>query len=113
LARRGRGYRSVRARLCWIEVSREPKGQNVVIGIPLFTDDYLPFSLFSQIGVPFATTLHGRLDLPELQPVFNTFPMVSPISISNSQRRTLPHANWLNTIYHGLPKDLLTPQPDK
>jgi glycosyltransferase involved in cell wall biosynthesis len=75
--------------------------------------DYLPFSLFSQLGVPFVTTLHGRLDLPELQPVFNTFPKVPVISISNSQRLPLPQANWLDTIYHGLPKNLLTPQPDK
>jgi glycosyltransferase involved in cell wall biosynthesis len=75
--------------------------------------DYLPFSLFSQLGVPFVTTLHGRLDLPELQPVFNTFPKVPVISISNSQRLPLPQANWLDTIYHGLPKKLLTPQPDR
>lgn len=75
--------------------------------------DYLPFSLFSQLGVPFVTTLHGRLDLPELQPVFNTFPKVPVISISNSQRLPLPQANWLDTIYHGLPKNLLTPQRDK
>jgi glycosyltransferase involved in cell wall biosynthesis len=75
--------------------------------------DYLPFSLFSQFGVPFVTTLHGRLDLPELQPIFNTFPNVPVISISDSQRLPLPQANWLDTIYHGLPKNLLTPQPDK
>lgn len=72
--------------------------------------DYLPFPLFSQLDTPFVTTLHGRLDLPELEPVFETFPQAHVISISNSQRVPLPRAGWLDTIYHGLPHDLLTPQ---
>jgi glycosyltransferase involved in cell wall biosynthesis len=62
------------------------------------------------LGVPFVTTLHGRLDLPELQPVFDMFPQAPVVSISNSQRMPLPDANWLDTIYHGLPENLLTPQ---
>ncbi|MGF6604005.1 glycosyltransferase involved in cell wall biosynthesis [Paraburkholderia sp. GAS448] len=72
--------------------------------------DYLPFSLFSRLDTPFVTTLHGRLDLPELQAVFDTFPKVPVISISHSQRSPLPQANWLDTIYHGLPEGLLTPR---
>jgi glycosyltransferase involved in cell wall biosynthesis len=75
--------------------------------------DYLPFSLFSQLDTPFVTTLHGRLDLPELQAVFNTFPKAPVVSISDSQRLPLPQANWLDTIYHGLPEKLLTPQTQK
>jgi glycosyltransferase involved in cell wall biosynthesis len=75
--------------------------------------DYLPFSLFSQLDTPFVTTLHGRLDFPELQAVFDAFPKVPVISISDSQRLPLPQANWLDTIYHGLPEKLLTPQPQK
>lgn len=75
--------------------------------------DYYPFSLFSRQATPFVTTLHGRLDLPEHQPVFTTFSSVPVISISNSQRRPVPQAGWVKTIYHGLPKDLLTPQPVK
>ena len=75
--------------------------------------DYMPFSLFSQMNTPFVTTLHGRLDLPELQPVFNTFPNAPVVSISDSQRLPLQQAAWQNTIYHGLPEDLLTPQPHK
>jgi glycosyltransferase involved in cell wall biosynthesis len=71
--------------------------------------DYYPFSLFSRQPVPFVTTLHGRLDLPEHQPVFNTFPSVPVISISNAQRKPVPQANWVRTIYHGLPQDLLEP----
>ena len=66
--------------------------------------DYYPFSLF-------LTTLHGRLDLPEHQPVFDTFSSVPVVSISNSQRRPLPQANWVSTVQHGLPVRLLEPKP--
>jgi glycosyltransferase involved in cell wall biosynthesis len=75
--------------------------------------DYMPFPLFTQMDTPFVTTLHGRLDLPELQPIFNTFTKANVISISDNQRSPLPQANWLNTVYHGLPSELLTPQPHK
>ncbi|SAL87642.1 group 1 glycosyl transferase [Caballeronia arvi] len=74
---------------------------------------YLPFPRFYDLGIPFLSTLHGRLDLPELQPVFDLFSEVPVISISNAQRRPLPQANWLGTIYHGLPGNLLTPQLDR
>ncbi len=73
--------------------------------------DYHPFSLFSRQGTPFITTMHGRLDLPEHQPVFRAFSSVPVISISNAQRRPLPHANYVRTIYHGLPADSLAPLP--
>jgi glycosyltransferase involved in cell wall biosynthesis len=73
--------------------------------------DYLPFALFEGVATPSLTTLHGRLDLPELQPVFNTFTDAPVISISQSQRTPLPQAHWLGTVYHGLPERLLTPQP--
>jgi glycosyltransferase involved in cell wall biosynthesis len=74
--------------------------------------DYWPFSLFSRQKTPFVTTLHGRLDLPELQAVFNTFPDVPLISITDAQRRPLPQANFVGTVHHGLPADLLLPSPD-
>ena len=73
--------------------------------------DYYPFSLFSRQQTPFLTTLHGRLDLPELQPVFSTFTSAPVVSISNSQRRPIPQARWVRTIYHGLPEMLITPKP--
>lgn len=73
--------------------------------------DYYPFSLFSRQTTPYITTLHGRLDLPEHQPVFDTFNTAPLVSISNSQRRPLPQANWVGTIYHGVPEKLLTPLP--
>jgi glycosyltransferase involved in cell wall biosynthesis len=73
--------------------------------------DYWPFALFSRQATPFLTTLHGRLDLPELRPVYDCFPEVPLVSISDSQREPLPKANFVATIHHGLPEDLLTPQP--
>jgi glycosyltransferase involved in cell wall biosynthesis len=72
--------------------------------------DYYPFSLFSRQAMPFVTTLHGRLDLPELQPIFNIFTSVPVISISNAQRRPVPQARWVRTIYHGLPETMLHPK---
>ena len=59
------------------------------------------------------TTLHGRLDLPEHQPVFDTFSTVPVVSISNAQRRPLPQAYWVRTVHHGLPERLLLPKPVK
>ena len=52
------------------------------------------------------TTLHGRLDLPELVPLYRQFSDHPVVSISDYQRRPLPFANWRGTVYHGLPKDL-------
>jgi glycosyltransferase involved in cell wall biosynthesis len=73
--------------------------------------DYYPFSLFSRQPTPFLTTLHGRLDLPEHQPVFTIFSSIPVSSISNAQRRPVPQANWVRTIHHGVPEKLLTPRP--
>jgi glycosyltransferase involved in cell wall biosynthesis len=73
--------------------------------------DYHPFSIFSRQRTPFVTTLHGRLDLPELQPVFDAFPNAPLVSISNAQRLPLPNANWIGTVHHGLPSELLKPAP--
>ena len=74
-----------------------------------FHMDYWSFSLFSRQATPFVTTMHGRLDLPELQPVFDAFPQAPVVSISDSQRRPLPQANYARTVLHGLPRDLLRP----
>jgi glycosyltransferase involved in cell wall biosynthesis len=72
--------------------------------------DYFPFSLMSRQPTPFMTTLHGRLDLPEHHPTFDVFSGIPVVSISNSQRRPIPKANWVGTVHHGLPADLLQPQ---
>jgi glycosyltransferase involved in cell wall biosynthesis len=75
--------------------------------------DYYPFSLFAQQPTPFVTTLHGRLDLPEHQPVFNNFSKIPVVSISDSQRRPVPQARWVRTVHHGLPENLLRPSGRK
>ena len=75
--------------------------------------DYWPFSLFSRLNKPFLTTLHGRLDLPELAPVYRCFNSVPLVSISDAQRRPLAQANFVKTIHHGIPENLLTPRPVK
>ena len=56
--------------------------------------DYWPFSLFSRQATPFLTTLHGRLDLPELRPIYGCFDDVPLVSISDAQRRPLPDAQF-------------------
>jgi glycosyltransferase involved in cell wall biosynthesis len=73
--------------------------------------DYLGYPVFSRSGVPFVTTLHGRLDLPVLQPLYAMFPHVPVVSISNSQRKPLAEANYIRTIHHGLPTELLRQGP--
>ena len=68
--------------------------------------DFLGFPLARRNTRPVVTTLHGRLDLPELQPVFREFADMPLVSISDAQRRPLPWANWQATIHHGLPAHL-------
>jgi glycosyltransferase involved in cell wall biosynthesis len=71
--------------------------------------DYYPLSLLMRQNVPFLTTLHGRLDLDDHKEVFSTFGQTPFVSISNNQRTPVPHLNWLRTVPHGMPIDLLTP----
>jgi glycosyltransferase involved in cell wall biosynthesis len=68
--------------------------------------DYWAFPFAELCGVPTLATMHGRLDLPDLWPVYERFRGVPVVSISDSQRRPLPSLNWLATVYHGLPRDL-------
>ena len=69
-----------------------------------FHNDYLHFPLSTRMLTPHITTLHGRLDLPVLPTLYEAFPDVPLISISDAQRAPLPAVNWRATIYHGLPK---------
>jgi glycosyltransferase involved in cell wall biosynthesis len=73
-----------------------------------FHCDYLHFPFSSRAGYAHVTTLHGRLDLPELQPLYRRFPTMPLVSISDAQRVPLAWANWQATVYHGLPPDLHT-----
>ncbi|HET9374213.1 MAG TPA: glycosyltransferase family 4 protein [Chthoniobacterales bacterium] len=72
-----------------------------------FHIDYLHLPILRQLAVPTLTTMHGRLDLPELQAVLQQFPSAPLVSISNAQREPLGWANWMGTVYHGLPEDEL------
>jgi glycosyltransferase involved in cell wall biosynthesis len=67
-----------------------------------FHVDYLHFALSRALDLPQLTTLHGRLDLPDLAPLYAEFTDMPLVSISNAQRLPLPDANWLGTVYHGL-----------
>lgn len=69
--------------------------------------DYFHFPYSRRNGMPHCTTMHGRLDIPDLQVLFREFSEMPLISISNSQRKPLPFANFIQTIYHGIPTDLL------
>jgi glycosyltransferase involved in cell wall biosynthesis len=71
--------------------------------------DWLHLPVLSRLGVPFVTTLHGRVDLPGLSGVVARFPDAPFISISNSQRAGLASANWAGTVYHGLPAGSVRP----
>jgi glycosyltransferase involved in cell wall biosynthesis len=71
--------------------------------------DYLGYPILQRLDVPFVTTLHGRLDLAELTPLYKVFDEVPVVSISDSQREPLPHANYVATVHHGLPERLLLP----
>src|SRR5580700_7534859 len=73
-----------------------------------FHGDYLHFPLLRRHATPGVTTLHGRVHLHDLQPLFDEFRKTPLVSISDSQRRPLPEANWQATVYHGLPRDLHT-----
>ena len=73
-----------------------------------FHIDYLHFPLSRRHAVPTVTTLHGRLNIPELVPLYHEFPEMPVVSISDVQRAPLPWINWRATIHHGLPKDLYT-----
>jgi glycosyltransferase involved in cell wall biosynthesis len=80
-----------------------------------FHIEYLHFPLSRALGLTNVTTLHGRLDMPELGPLFRRYDDMPLVSISRSQRAPLAFANWVATVHHGLPPRLLplTPAPGK
>jgi glycosyltransferase involved in cell wall biosynthesis len=75
--------------------------------------DWVHLPLLKRMGVPFVTTCHGRLDLPGLSDIIKSYPKAPFVSISNDQRTPLPGANWVKTIYHGLPKNSLRPRYER
>jgi glycosyltransferase involved in cell wall biosynthesis len=72
-----------------------------------FHIDLLHFPIIRPFAGRTLTTLHGRLDLPDLLPFYAAFPEIPLVSISNAQRKPLPPVNWVGTVYHGLPHELL------
>ena len=72
-----------------------------------FHTDYLHFPLCREWQLCNITTLHGRLDLPDLVPLYREFTDMPVVSISQEQRRPLPGANWVGNVYHGLPENSL------
>jgi glycosyltransferase involved in cell wall biosynthesis len=76
-----------------------------------FHTDYLHFPLLRASGGIAVTTLHGRLDLPDLEPLYREFSDMPVISISHHQRAPLSRARWVGNVYHGLPLDLYAFNP--
>lgn len=74
--------------------------------------DYWTFAFSHLVATPSITTLHGRLDLEELVPIFKQFKDRPVISISDAQRKPLPWANWVSTIHHGVPREHLQYNPN-
>jgi glycosyltransferase involved in cell wall biosynthesis len=75
--------------------------------------DYFGYPLLSRLGTPAITTLHGRLDLPELPALYGLYGDIPVVSISNSQRSPLPQANYVATVLHGLPQHSLSQGPGR
>ena len=74
-----------------------------------FHIDQFHFPLFRPIANRTVTTLHGRQDLPDLKTLYAGFRDMPLVSISNAQRKPIPNANFVATVYHGLPLHLLNP----
>ena len=73
--------------------------------------DYFPLGVLDRQKTAFLTTLHGRLDLPEFQMIYETYGHTPFVSISDDQRKPIPRLNWARTVLHGMPERRLTPQP--
>src|SRR5262245_19085930 len=74
-----------------------------------FHIDQFHFPLFRPIAHRTVTTLHGRQDLHDLKPLYVGFSEMPLVSISNAQRKPIPNANFVATVYHGIPAQLLKP----
>jgi len=77
-----------------------------------FHIDYFHYPFSRRQKIPHVTTLHGRLDMADLVPLYREFDDMPVVSISNSQRAPLPWIRWSGTVYHGLPLDLYKPKKE-
>jgi glycosyltransferase involved in cell wall biosynthesis len=73
-----------------------------------FHTDYLSFPFARRLACAHLTTLHWRLDIPGLEPLYREFADLPLVSISHAQRSPLPWAGWIGTVYHGLPPNQLS-----
>ena len=92
-----------------LSMLRELHGRAQEFDIIHFHVDMLHFPIFSEYAMRTVTTLHGRLDLKDLEGAYRCWPEFPLVSISDHQRRPLADANWHATIQHGLPADLYLP----
>ncbi|MGB7438795.1 MAG: glycosyltransferase family 4 protein [Candidatus Acidiferrum sp.] len=76
-----------------------------------FHTDYAHFPATRGLQLPTVTTLHGRLDLPDLATLYEHFDREPLVSISQSQRQPLGRVNWVGNVYHGLPVNSYRPEP--
>jgi len=76
-----------------------------------FHIDYLHFPMTRSQNLAHLSTLHGRLDIADLQPLYRSYREMPLTSISNAQRDPLPWVNWQGTVHHGMPKDLFSLYP--
>jgi glycosyltransferase involved in cell wall biosynthesis len=72
-----------------------------------FHIDFFHYPLFRGMAHKVVTTLHGRQDLPELPDIYRAFSHMPLVSISDHQRKPVPPVNWMGTVYHGMPENLL------
>ena len=100
----------VAAHLCMLDEVRARRSDFDIIH---FHTDMLQFPLFEDDPSRTVTTLHGRLDLKDLPGVYRRWPKFPLVSISDAQRRHLPFANWVATVYHGMAAGLswFSPRP--
>jgi glycosyltransferase involved in cell wall biosynthesis len=87
----------------------EVRGRASEFDILHFHIDYFHFPIFRPIAGRTLTTLHGRLDIPDLRPLYRTIDDMPLVSISDAQRTPLSAANFVATIHHGIPLDLHRP----
>lgn len=71
-----------------------------------FHTDMIHFPMFRRCADKTVTTLHGRLDMKDLAPVYERWSAFNLVSISDDQRKPLAFANWRATVHHGMPGDL-------
>jgi len=77
-----------------------------------FHTDYIHFPMLRQQPWPNITTVHGALYAPDMGPLLELHRQEPLVSISESQRRSIPDANWIATVYHGMPRELLGLHPE-